>query len=106
MTQYSYSVLWDGYPSDAAAKAARDERYRQLRKDGIRARRWVLRNQTRPYAAFGQPDGHSCDVYVLDVYEVPLFNRAARRLARPGQARQSLTRSTDDENGYRDGRGR
>lgn len=68
MTQYSYSVLWDGYPTDAAARAARDARYRELRRSGVRARRWVLKDQLRPYAGLGQPDGRSCDVYVIDVY--------------------------------------
>jgi len=70
--QFSFSRLWRGedgvmHASDAAAKAARDLRYRELRKTGATCKRWVLRNQLRPYVGLGQPDGSVCDVYMLDV---------------------------------------
>jgi hypothetical protein len=58
---------WDGYATSAEAKAARDAEYRKLRADGIRCKRWVLKNQLRPYSGFGQEDGRICDVYMLDV---------------------------------------
>lgn len=69
MAQYSFSTLWNGYASDAEAKAARDAKYRELKQSGVRAKRWVLKNQLKPYASFGVPDGRSCDVYMLDVHQ-------------------------------------
>jgi hypothetical protein len=66
-SQHSFSRLWDGYETDAAAKAARDEAYRLLRSAGIRSRRSVLKNQLKQYASLGVPDGRSCDCYYLGV---------------------------------------
>lgn len=63
--QESFSYLWDNYESDDAAKAARDARYKQLRAAGFAASRSVLRNQVRKYAGLGQPDGRSCNVYLV-----------------------------------------
>ena len=67
--QLSFSTNWDNYATSAEAKAARDAKFRELRKTGKHCRRWVLKNQLRPYAGFGQPDGRICDVYMLDVYD-------------------------------------
>lgn len=68
--QLSYSRLWDGYATDAEAKAARDARYKAERRSGRQAHRWVLKNQLRKYASFGVEDGRSCDVFMLDVQDV------------------------------------
>jgi hypothetical protein len=69
MRQKSFSTLWNGYESEEAAKKARDIEYRKLHRQGIRVKRWVLRNQLKPYASFGVPDGRSCNVYKLDIYD-------------------------------------
>ena len=66
MAQQSFSVLWSGYATDSDAKAARDAAYRILKSQGIKGKRWVLKNQSREYASFGVPDGRMCDVYMLD----------------------------------------
>jgi hypothetical protein len=66
-SQHSFSTLWDGYPSNEAAKDARDAAYKLLKKAGITANRWVLKNQLREWASFGIPDGRMCDVYMLNV---------------------------------------
>lgn len=65
--QIGFSTLWDGFATDADAKSARDAKYRELKAQGHTVKRWVLRNQTKQYAGFGQPDGRSCDVYYVDV---------------------------------------
>lgn len=67
--QNSFSVLWDGFPTDAAAKAARDAEWKRLRALGWTAKRWVLKNQVKQYAGLGQPDGRSCDVYKIDAWK-------------------------------------
>lgn len=54
MNQQFFSVLWDGYESDKAARRARDTEARRLRTAGHRVLCGVLRNQTRKYAGFGQ----------------------------------------------------
>lgn len=64
----SFSTAWDGYDSAAAAKAARDARYRELKRQGYAVKRSILRNQLRKYSGLGQPDGSVCDVYRIDVY--------------------------------------
>jgi hypothetical protein len=66
--QLSFSTTWDGFPSDADAKAARDAEWRELRKEGWQARRWVLKDQLRQYAGLGIPDGRVCDVYKIDAW--------------------------------------
>ena len=65
--QHSFSTLWDGFASDAEAKAARDKKYHELKKADVRCRRWVLKNQLRKYNGLGSPNGQSCDVYMIDV---------------------------------------
>lgn len=67
--QESFSTLWTGYATDAEAKAARDARYRQLKAEGKKCRRWVLRGQIKQYESFGVPDGRICDVYKINIYE-------------------------------------
>ena len=64
--QLSYSRLWDGYATDKQAMLARNAKLRELRKAGHRAYGWTLRDQTRPYAGLGQPDGRSCNLYMID----------------------------------------
>jgi hypothetical protein len=65
VNQQFYSTLWDGYESDKAARQARDTEARRLRAAGHRVSCCVLRNQMRPYAGLGQPDGRSCSVFML-----------------------------------------
>ena len=67
--QKTFSTLFGSapYATDAAAKAARDLAYRQLKAAGIRSRRSVLRNQLKPWESFGVPCGKVCDVFVLDI---------------------------------------
>jgi len=65
LAQHTFSTLWDGYETEADAKQARDAKYRELRARGIVAYRSVLRNQLRPYAGLGQPDGRVCNVYMV-----------------------------------------
>jgi len=55
------------YPSNEAAKAARDAEARRLTADGHQVRRTVLRDQLRPYSGFGQPDGRIGHVYIVRV---------------------------------------
>ena len=64
----SFSRLWEGYATDQEAREARDARARELKKEGYRVLRHTLRNQLRPYAGFGRPDGRSCHVYGINVY--------------------------------------
>ena len=75
--QESYSVLW-GSPTDRAnadhlvfntneeAKQARDNRYVELKSQGVKARRSILRNQLRKYWGFGSDCGQVCHVYELE----------------------------------------
>jgi hypothetical protein len=66
MAQHSFSRLWNGFATDADAKAMRDKKYRELKSQGYRVTRFTLTNQVRQYAGLGQPDGRSCTVYMLD----------------------------------------
>lgn len=68
MNQESFSTLWDGYSTAAEAKAARDARYRALKKEGKTVKRSVLTNQLKKYDGLGQPNGGVCDVYYLTVF--------------------------------------
>ena len=61
-TQISFDPL-----NDEAAKEHRDARYWREKKAGRYAKRWVLKNQLRPYAGLGIPDGRIRDVYYLTV---------------------------------------
>ena len=79
MKQLSFSTLFGSpevratestrpFATDAEAKAARDAHWKQLRKQGIRCERWVLKNQLRKYWSFGIDCGQSCTVYMIDVF--------------------------------------
>lgn len=75
MTQESFSTLWGSrtngiseYATDADAKAARNAKLRDLRKQGIKCKGWALRNQIRQYWSFGNPCGDSCTVYMISIY--------------------------------------
>lgn len=71
--QMSFDPLDQPWNGDASAcKRDRDDYFRSLRKQGIPARRWVLRNQLQKYADFGIPDGRVRDVYYItrDVLEL------------------------------------
>lgn len=63
-TQISFDPL-DFGENHVAAKRARDIRYRYYKAQGVNVYRWTLRNQLRPYAGFGIPDGRIRDVYYL-----------------------------------------
>jgi len=67
MTQLSFSTIWDGFATDASARRARDEKYRELKRQGRRVKRWVLRDQVRQYSSLGVADGRSCNVYKIDI---------------------------------------
>jgi hypothetical protein len=69
MRQRSFSTLFEGYATDAEAKAARDQVYKEYRKMGIKTNRWILKNQLRKYAGLGVPDGRSCNVYMLNIWD-------------------------------------
>ncbi len=66
MHQFSF---WGNveYPSNEAAKAARNELAKELRAEGVRIRLSVLRDQMRKYAGLGQPDGRIGNVYYVNV---------------------------------------
>lgn len=78
MTQISFSRLWGNqaqratrdytpYKTDAEARADRDRAYRDAKRQGFRARRFSISGQCRPYWGFGDPCGHYCTVYYIDV---------------------------------------
>lgn len=69
MAQLSFSTLWEGYETNEQAKAARDQKYHELRAQGIKAQRWVLKNQLKQYESFGVPDGRICDVFMLNILD-------------------------------------
>ena len=71
MLQISYSRLWDDYPTDRDALNARNKKLRAYRKKGYKVRGWALRNQLKKYESFGVPDGRSCTVYFIDIYDEP-----------------------------------
>lgn len=68
MEQKSFSRLWDSYASDKEAMIARNLEAKKLRKEGKKVRCWLLKNQFKKYAGFGQPDGRACTVYMIDIY--------------------------------------
>ena len=51
------------------AKAARDAAWRQFKKEGRKANRWVLKGQVRGWWEFGVPCGQMCDVYMIDLWD-------------------------------------
>jgi hypothetical protein len=71
--QISFSRLFGQkkFATDAEAKAARDLAYRMFIKEGIKARRSVLKDQWNKYSGFGmynpQSSASVCDVYYLTV---------------------------------------
>ena len=68
MTQTSFSRLWNGYETDAEARAARNEYAKLVRVRGLLVRCWTLRDQVRQYTGLNRPDGCRCNVYVANVY--------------------------------------
>jgi len=62
MHDESFSRLWEGYPTDKAALAARNKRLKELRKRGIKCYGWTLRNQLKKYDGLGRPNGGICNV--------------------------------------------
>lgn len=65
--QVSFNRLWDGFETDKEAKAARDLFYRKVREAGFRVKRFVLKNQLKPYNGLGSPCGVSCSSFYADV---------------------------------------
>lgn len=57
------------FKTDAEAKAARDEAWRDLRKQGVLAKRSVHKNQIRQYWSWGVPCSDMCDVYYITIFE-------------------------------------
>lgn len=79
MTDLSFSRLWGWqgqratreetpFVSDDAARAMRDQAYRDAKRQGYKARRWSLSGQMRQYWGLGDPCGDICTVYYLTVY--------------------------------------
>lgn len=64
--QVSFSRLWDYYTTDKEAMQARNKYAKHLQKQGLKTHRWVLRNQMKKYDGFGQYNGKSCNVYMVD----------------------------------------
>ncbi|KKK48005.1 hypothetical protein LCGC14_3149450 [marine sediment metagenome] len=69
MRNENFSVIWEGYTTDADAKKARDARWRELKAQGIHATRTILPNQLRKWASFGVWDGRTCNVYSINIYD-------------------------------------
>jgi hypothetical protein len=76
--EMSFSTLWGSnsqrataeftpYQTEQDAKAARDNLYFQLKKQGIKSRRWKINNQIRQYWDMYNPCGHMCNVYKLTI---------------------------------------
>ena len=65
--QYWFDPL--DYDRPEEARQARDRHYRDLKAKGFRATRNILRNQLRPYAGLGIPDGRVRDVYFINSWE-------------------------------------
>ena len=69
MKQYSFDPL--DYDNPQEAKEARNRHYKDLKSKGVTwVKRWVLKNQLRPYAGLGQPDGRIRDIYFINTSEV------------------------------------
>jgi hypothetical protein len=71
VAQWTFTTLYDEYPTDKDALKARDTTLRDLRRNGYTARGFTLRNQMRQYAGLGQPDGRVGPVYGINIYERP-----------------------------------
>ncbi len=57
------------YGSREEALKARNNRAAALRKDGFKTKCFVLKNQLKPYAGLGVPDGRVRDIFMIDVFE-------------------------------------
>jgi hypothetical protein len=66
MPQMGFSRLWDGFKTDKEAMQARNKKAKELKAKGHKVHSWVLRNQLKKYSGFGQPDGRTGHVYMLD----------------------------------------
>ena len=68
--QFEFSV-WGNIDTatNEEAKQIRDQKAKELRARGCKVRKSVLRNQLRPYAGFGQPDGRVGHVYYVRVID-------------------------------------
>jgi len=66
-SQESFGAYRGEFNTNEEAKAARDQRYRELKAQGYSVKRWVLKNQLVQYTGLGQPDGRVRDVYMLNV---------------------------------------
>lgn len=68
--RYEFSV-WGNIDTatNEEAKALRNAKAKELRARGCKVRQWVLRNQLRQYAGFGQPDGRVGHVYYVTVLD-------------------------------------
>lgn len=53
------------YKTNEEAKKARDARWKELKRDGIKAKRSVLKGQLKQYWGFGDPCGITADCYEL-----------------------------------------
>jgi len=67
--QKDFSRLLDGYETDKAAMQARNKVAKELKEKGYKVNKWTLRNQIKQYAGLGQPDGRSCNVYMIDAFK-------------------------------------
>ena len=79
MTDLSFSRLWGWqgqratrestpFETDAAARAMRDQAYRDAKRQGYRVYRWSNPGQLRQYWGLGDTCGDVCTVYYLTVY--------------------------------------
>lgn len=74
ITQYSFDPLThydagaDFAASKAKARAERDARLREMRKEGLNAKGWTLTGQLRKYRSFGNECGMVRPVYYITVY--------------------------------------
>ena len=76
-TEFSFWGNVD-FPTNEEAKKARDAKAKALTQEykgnpEVAIRRSQLRNQLRPYASLGVPDGRSGHVYTVTVERKPLF---------------------------------
>ena len=73
-TQYSFDPLTyydagiDFQASKAKARAERDARLREMRKEGLNAKGWTLTGQLRKWKSFGNECGMVRPVYYITVY--------------------------------------
>lgn len=74
ITQYSFDPLAhydagaDFQASKAKARAERDARLREMRKEGVNAKGWTLTGQLRKWKSFGNECGMVRPVYYITVY--------------------------------------